>query len=100
MDLGKLEYRVRSVTRYVVTRFHEDASGGTGSSDPKGEFDNYETAYAVAYALCKEEHDRLGLPSGDERIKYPETEKLRPGAIPHRRGCLGSALVKLDNQFP
>jgi hypothetical protein len=71
----KIEYKVRPVTRYVVTRFHqEEVPNSTmvhGGSDTKGEFDNFDIAYAVAYALAKEEHDRLGWLPGDERIQYP-----------------------------
>lgn len=70
MDVKKIEYRVRPVSRYVVTRYHEIGHGA--GVDGKGEFDNEETAFAVAYALCKEEQERLGLPPGDERIKYPD----------------------------
>lgn len=67
----KIEYRVRPVTRYVVTRHHEDESGRTGGTVSKGEFDNWAMAYEVAYALCKDEHERLGYPPADERIVYP-----------------------------
>lgn len=64
-----IEYKVRAVTRYVVTRFEQqDRSSGSSGC---GEFDNFDTAYAVGYALCKAEHDRLGWPVGDERIRYP-----------------------------
>jgi hypothetical protein len=66
----KVEYRVRPVTRYFVTRWYD--SGNTGGTECKGEFDNWQNAYAVAYALCKDEHERLGYPIGDMRIKYPE----------------------------
>lgn len=65
----RVEYRVRKVERYVVTRWH----GGdkeTGSEE-RGEFANADTAFEVAYALCKQEHDRLGYPLDDERIQYP-----------------------------
>jgi hypothetical protein len=77
----KIEYRVRPVTRYVVTRYEQeyDPTGrceSSGRSTQHGEFDNAETAYAVGYALCKAEHDRLGYPPGDERISYPKD----PGA--------------------
>lgn len=70
MDPHKIEYRVRPVERYIVTRY----KGGIASSgiEGRGEFDNFETAYEVAYALCKAEHDRLGWPLGDERIQYPK----------------------------
>lgn len=70
-----IEYRVRPVTRYIVTRFwreEEDDGRSEGGSSQHGEFDNYTTGYAVAYALCKQEHERLGWALGDERIKYPE----------------------------
>jgi hypothetical protein len=70
-DLGKLEYQVRMAPRYYVTRYHETAGGNTGSSETKGVYDNAEVAHEVAYALCKAEHDRLGLAPGDERIIYP-----------------------------
>lgn len=70
----KVEYRVRAVTRYIVTRYFEgDRSGpfvGSGS-EFKGEFDSERIAYEVGYALAKEEHQRLGYPIGDERIQYP-----------------------------
>lgn len=66
----KVEYRVRPVTRYIVTRYHE--SENTGGSEFKGEFDSHQVAYAVGYALAQEEHLRLGYPLGDERIMYPE----------------------------
>ena len=69
--MQKLEYRVRPVTRYVVTRFHQDETGGAGV-ETKGEFGNEAVAYEVAYALCRDEHQRLGYPLADERIQYPE----------------------------
>jgi hypothetical protein len=68
---SKIEYKVRPVTRYVVTRYQESLSGVTGSSQTKGEFDNHQAAFDVAYALCKDEHERLKLPVGSDLIKYP-----------------------------
>ncbi|GAA0235988.1 hypothetical protein LNAOJCKE_0940 [Methylorubrum aminovorans] len=64
-----VEYRVRPVTRFIVTRYEEDKHGS--SSEPKGEFDNEGNAYGVAYALCSYEHGKLGWPLDDTRIKYP-----------------------------
>jgi hypothetical protein len=72
MEVGKLEYRVRPITRYVVTRYEETVGGRTGGSSQCGEYDNADIAHEVAYALCKQEHDRLGFPLGDERIQYPK----------------------------
>lgn len=80
----KVEYRVRPVTRYIVTRFQSEISddgrsGSTAGSSQHGEFDNFDTAYAVGYALAKAEHERLGYPPGDERIQYPK-QLIRGGA--------------------
>lgn len=67
----EVEYRVRPTVRYTVTRYHKDDK--SGGCETRGEFDNFETAYAVGYALAKHEHDQLGYPISDERIKYPDT---------------------------
>jgi hypothetical protein len=69
MDLTKVEYRVRPITRFVVTRYHEEERGA--GCETKGEYDNANVAFEVGYALCKAEHERLGWPVGDERIQYP-----------------------------
>lgn len=67
----KIEYRVRMVPRYIVTRYAEGEGGNTGVCGTRGEYDNEVVAYEVAYALCSSEHSRLGWPLGDERIQYP-----------------------------
>jgi hypothetical protein len=67
----KTEYKIRPVTRYVVTRYNED-DNGMASCTGKGEYDNADVAYEVGYALAKEEHERLGYPIGDMRIIYPQ----------------------------
>lgn len=66
----QVEYRVRPVTRYIVTRFFKEGQGS--GSEFKGEFDSPVVAYEVGYALAKEEHQRLGYPIADMRIKYPQ----------------------------
>jgi len=91
-ELRLVEFSVRPVTRYIVTRYEERGGDANhkSSEDPRiaenrvgrarvccgssghGEFDNAQTAYDVAYALCRAEHERLALPPGDERIRYPE----------------------------
>lgn len=75
-DLGRIEYRVRLVGRYVITRYHVGADGSAPLSETKGEYNNAQVAHEVAYALCKAEHERLGLPVGDERIQYPQPVSL------------------------
>jgi hypothetical protein len=72
----KIEYRVKPVTRYIVTR-HEDASTSpdvkSGAVTQIGnEYDTADVAYQVGYAVCKVEHERLGWPIDNMRIKYPQ----------------------------
>jgi hypothetical protein len=71
MSIGKVEYRVREIKRYIVTRYHEGEGGLTGGTEQKGEYANADVAYEVGYALAKAEHQQLGWPVGDERITYP-----------------------------
>ena len=75
MKLVNVEYRLREVTRYIVTRYakQETEEGHTGCGDSRviGEYDNADTAYAVGYAMCRNEHQNLGWLPGDERIQYP-----------------------------
>lgn len=70
-----VEYRVRPTTRYIITRFERGptSEGGNcwGGSSTRGEYDCANTAFHVATALCKLEHEKLGFPPGDERIQYP-----------------------------
>ena len=66
----RVEYRVRPVTRYIITKY-EEWSDRTPGVQTLGEYDNAEVAFEVGYALCKAEHDRLGWPVADERIQYP-----------------------------
>lgn len=74
-----IEYRVKPVTRYIVTRF-EKREGGVCSigSIGRGEFDRADIAYEVAYALAKRDHESKGWPLDDPRIKYP----IRPTEPP------------------
>lgn len=82
--MERIEYRVRPVTRYVVTCYH--GTDNNGSVCERGEFDNEETAYQVGYALAKADHDRMGWPAFDDRIQYP-TRPSEESAVP----CGGSA---------
>jgi hypothetical protein len=73
-ELELIEYRVRPVTRFVITRFEKSVTVNercSACSDTRGEYDNADTAYDVAYALAKADHERMGWPIGDERIQYP-----------------------------
>ena len=72
-----IEYRVKPVTRFIVTRF-EKREGGVCSmgSVGRGEFDSADTAYEVAYAMAKLDHERKGWPLDDARIQYPQHPDL------------------------
>lgn len=79
-----VEYRVREIKRFTVTRheMHVDSKGleSCGANRQIGSaYDNFETAYAVAYALCQKEHQDLGYPVDDQRIQYPISEP--PGTV-------------------
>lgn len=77
VTIDLIEYRVRPVTRYIVTR-HEKRTDprfdtpARSQTVEKGAFDRPDLAFEIAYALCKDEHDRLGWTPGDERIQYPK----------------------------
>lgn len=64
----KVEYRIRQVTRFIVTRHYEQEDRRISGTDQKGEFDNLEIAHEVAYALCKDEHQRLGYQIGRAHV--------------------------------
>ena len=73
----KIEYRVRKVERFIVTRYEESAVNPATVKEV-GEYPNGEVAYNVAYALAKHEQDQLGCPPGDDRIVYPEPFDFAP----------------------
>jgi len=87
--ISKIEYRVRPVTRYVVTRLHRSDDGRQGGVETKGEYDNESIAFEVGYALCRQEHNFLGFPLDDERIVYPQMASPPPGgAVNHASDCV------------
>ncbi|MGB1390300.1 MAG: hypothetical protein ACPG61_15590 [Paracoccaceae bacterium] len=66
----QVEYRVRPVTKYIVTRFEQ--GDDTGAVETRGQYENGEVAYQVAYALCKAEHDKSGEPIESMNFIYPK----------------------------
>lgn len=69
----KVEYRIKPVTRYIITRFESEGSATTNNVRQIGkEYDTADVAYEVGYALARADHERLGYQIGDERIRYPE----------------------------
>lgn len=75
-DKELTEYRVKPVTRYIVTRYFNEGRGCDSSSDTRqigSEYYDAHVAYEVAHALCRAEHERLGYAPGDKRIIYPNS---------------------------
>jgi hypothetical protein len=71
----KVEYKVRRISRFIVTRYHEEVGPPhLAGSQTKGEYENPEVAYEVAYALCKAEHD--AAETGDPNFQYPEPLRM------------------------
>lgn len=69
-----IEYRVKRVERFIVTRYEVEAGpdGSKGSVRQIGnEYDNSETAYEVGYALARADQERLNLPPGDMGVIFP-----------------------------
>lgn len=79
---SKIEYRVRPITRYIVTRYEENLQSGAAGSVQCGEYDNVNTAYAVGYALCAKEHNDLGLPLDTPLLRYPDRPDIPLDADP------------------
>lgn len=77
-----IEYRIRRVERFIVTRHEDSESQTTGSVRQMGrEFDNFETAYEVGYALARQDQEKLGLMPGDDGVIFPSNslEDARSG---------------------
>lgn len=80
-----VEYRVRPVTRYIVTRYENETftteyygqvghGMSAGSLQERGEYANADVAHEVAYALCKAEHDASGEPIDSMNFIYPKRD--------------------------
>lgn len=80
LKMDRIEYRVRPVTRWIVTRYEK--AGENASVSQHGEYDNFDTAYEVGYALCKVEHGRIGWTVGDDRIQYPRRDAEAQDSTP------------------
>jgi hypothetical protein len=76
--MEKIEYRVRPVTRFIVTRYEEASPEAKGSVSQHGEYDNAHIAYEVGYALARAEAERRGFGLGDERMHYPRMTDVFP----------------------
>lgn len=97
-----IEYRVRPITRFVVTRYEtRDEPDGLayGSASERGQYDNAQVAHEVAYALCKAEHDAAGTAPDDPGFKYPNRDDIQAAARDLRQGPqLGGQSAKTQLQ--
>lgn len=90
LELRRVEYRIKPVTRYIVTKFEawnyppEDKCAQADETHvvELGEYANADMAWEVGYALAKQRHELIGWPLDDDRIRYPnrpgEVECIRP----------------------
>lgn len=67
----QIEYRVKPVTRYIVTRHFAPDHGAAETRQLGGEYASAELAYAVGYALARQEAENCGYATGDDRMQYP-----------------------------
>ncbi len=65
-----VEYRIKPITRYIVTRFESDAKSA-GVCSEVGTYDSADTAYDVGYAMCKLEHQKSGEHPESMNFIYP-----------------------------
>lgn len=73
-----IEYRVRPVTRYVVTRWYaEDHANGccSGGCEGLGEFDNESAAQRVMIGMASHEHEGESLPLSEDGMSSKWTEE-------------------------
>lgn len=76
-----IEYRVRPVTRYIVTRWEDKDADNTKlhnvacSRQIGTEYASEEVAYEVGNALAFKEREDLGWRPGDERMQFPNRHK-------------------------
>jgi hypothetical protein len=90
-----IEYRVRPIVRFLVTR-HEIAEDGGSTQHIGSEYPNGDTAFEVAYALASAEAKRMNLSPGSMEMIYPQTPvtyRLEPN------GPYGEMLV-MDGRSP
>jgi hypothetical protein len=97
--MKKVEYRVIPVTRYLVTRWHEeeDERGHACGSEERGEFNNERVAYDVAYALCKAEHDASGEPIDSMNFIYPKALSQPVSVSAEEAAALEQARAKFND---
>ena len=75
-----IEYRVREVPRFILTRF--ESTDGNGVSKVVAEFANADEAREVGHALAFKEREALDWPPGDDRIRFPTAEPSFPLPVP------------------
>lgn len=72
-----VEFRVRPVTRFVITRYERD--GMAAASRMCGEYESEDLAYDIGYALARQTREDMGEPVGSERVIFPQRPGYPPG---------------------
>lgn len=85
-----VEYRVRPVTRHIVTRYED----GVGSTQI-GEYPSAEVAHSVGHALCDAERIKAGAPLDSPAFVYPGVVRDKPVTVTiDVRGATGNAEIQ------
>lgn len=66
-----VEFKVRKVVRYHVTRFEENGESGAAGSISYGEFPSEESAYEVGYALAKDAYHFYEKQNPSLKVIFP-----------------------------
>lgn len=80
-----VEYRVKTTSRYIITRFVSEGGCDEASSVVgRGEYASPHIAFEIAYALAEQERRAMGLPPGSDRVIFPE----HPLGPEHEAACV------------
>ncbi|WP_020184816.1 hypothetical protein [Methylopila sp. 73B] len=66
-----VEFKIRPIVRYAVTKYEYTSNGGTGKSSQLGVYDNFDTSYEVGVALARGEQQRLGVEPFSMAVVFP-----------------------------
>ena len=102
-----IEYKVRPVTRYLVTRFESHSkegngadSGGSVGSSVVGEFDNADMAQATANALWTQEYNGRGFCAAGQAERCRDLIDRHHAPRPrHQRGSSGSIVQSVTKSM-
>lgn len=71
--LERAEYSIEPTDGGFAVRYSgRDMLGNDAGSEIRGEYEDPDVAYHVAYALCRRHHQLAGYEIDDPRFQYPQ----------------------------